>query len=130
MSNNVQESWEDDPAAQDDSLTRQTQQMNLGNQQGGGFRPGAASFTPGAASFTPGQAYGGGGYAPQYQQQPYYGGQQGYYPQYGGQQGYQQPYGQQGYGNVYGQGQGQGGYNQGYGRTRSTVPPYSSWDTS
>ncbi|KAK4164532.1 hypothetical protein QBC43DRAFT_47947 [Cladorrhinum sp. PSN259] len=135
MSNNVQESWEDDPAAQDDNLARQTQQMNLGNQ-GAGFRagtasftPGAASFTPGAASFTPGQSYGGGGYAPQYgQQQQYYGGQQGYYPQYGGQQGYgQQQYGQQqGYAGVYGQGQGQsqsqgqgqgqGGYNQGYGQ--------------
>ncbi|KAK3994579.1 P-loop containing nucleoside triphosphate hydrolase protein [Cladorrhinum sp. PSN332] len=122
--NNVQESWEDDPAAQDDSLARQTQQMNLGNQAGG-FRAGAASFQPGAASFTPGQSFGAGGYASQYGQQQYYGGQQGYYPQYGGQQqqqqppqqGYGQQYGQQqGYGGVYGQGQGQGGYNQGYGQ--------------
>ncbi|KAK4229478.1 eukaryotic peptide chain release factor GTP-binding subunit [Podospora fimiseda] len=116
MSNNVQESWEDDPAAQDDNLARQTQQMNLGNQ-GGSFRAGAASFQPGAASFTPGQTYGAGGYAPQYGQQQCYGGQQGYYPQYGGQQGYgQQQYNQQqgGYGGVYGQGQ--GGYNQGYGQ--------------
>lgn len=112
--NNVTENWEDDPAAQDDNLARQTQQqMNLGNQ--GGFRPGAASFQPTAQTFTPG-GYGGGYGGPQYQQQ-YYGGQ-GYYPQYGGQQGYGQygqgqgQQGQQGYGNVYGQ----GGYNQGYGK--------------
>lgn len=111
-------SWEDDPAAQDENLAQQTQQqMNIGSQGQGGFRPGASSFQPGAASFQPGQAYGGGGY-PQYgqqqQQQQYYGGQQGYYPQYGGQQGYNQQYGQQGgYGNVYGQ---QGSYNQGYGQ--------------
>ncbi|KAK3902528.1 P-loop containing nucleoside triphosphate hydrolase protein [Staphylotrichum tortipilum] len=112
---NVQDSWEDDPAAQDDNLARQTQQqMNLGGQQGqGGFRPGAASFQPTAQTFQPGQAFGGGGGYSQYQQ-PYYGGQ-GYYPQYGGQQGYGQygqgqqgQQGQQGYGNVYGQ----GGYNQ------------------
>ncbi|KAI0019144.1 hypothetical protein F4780DRAFT_459366 [Xylariomycetidae sp. FL0641] len=101
-------SWEDDPAAQDDNLSRQAQQMNLNNQpQGqGGFRPGVASFQPGAASFTPGQAYGG-GYG-QYQQ-GYYGGQ-GFYPQYGQQGGFSQ-YGQ-GYGNVYGQ----QGFNQGYGQ--------------
>ncbi|KAM7197395.1 putative eukaryotic peptide chain release factor gtp-binding subunit protein [Rhypophila sp. PSN 637] len=118
--NNVSDNWEDDPAAQDDNLARQTQQqMNLGNQ--GSFRPGAASFQPTAQTFTPGGFGGGGGYgAPQYQQQ-YYGGAggQGYYPQYGGQQGYGQyapgqGQGQQGYGNVYGQ---QGGYNnQGYGQ--------------
>ncbi|KAK5662087.1 hypothetical protein OQA88_10201 [Cercophora sp. LCS_1] len=113
MSNNVQDSWEDDPAAQEDNLARQAQQMNLGGQQGqGSFRPGAASFQPGAASFQPGQAYAGGGYVPQYgQQQQYYGGQ-GYYPQYGGQQGYGQYGQQQGYGGVYGQ----QGYNQGYGQ--------------
>ncbi|KAK1759667.1 P-loop containing nucleoside triphosphate hydrolase protein [Echria macrotheca] len=105
-------SWEDDPAAQDENLARQTQQsMNLGNQQGQGtFRPGAATFQPTANTFQPGQAYGGGGFVPQYQQ-GYYGGQ-GYYPQYGGQQGFSQ-YGQQGYGGVYGQ---QGAYNQGYGQ--------------
>ncbi|KAJ4393801.1 translation termination factor GTPase eRF3 [Gnomoniopsis smithogilvyi] len=108
-------SWEDDPAAQDENLAQQTQQMNLGNNQAqGGFRPGASTFTPGAASFQPGQAYGAGYGQPQYQQ-GYYGNQQqqGYYSQYGGQQGYGQ-YGQAGYGNVYGQGQGQ--YNQGYGQ--------------
>lgn len=107
-------SWEDDPAAQDDNLARQTeQQMNLGNNpQAGTFRPGAASFTPGAPSFQPGQAYGGGGYAPQYQQQQYY--NQGYgYSQYGSQQAGYNQYGQGGYGAVYGQHQ--GGYNQSYG---------------
>lgn len=114
MSNNVQDSWEDDPAAQDENLARQAQQMNIGAQQTqGGFRVGAASFQPTAQTFQPGQAqgFGGGGGYGQYQQQ-YYGGQ-GYYPQYGGQQafgqyGQQQP--QQGYGGVYGQGQ--AGYNQ------------------
>ncbi|KAL2266099.1 hypothetical protein VTJ83DRAFT_5451 [Remersonia thermophila] len=105
MSNNVQESWEDDPAAQDDNLARQTQQqLNIGGQQAqGGFRPGAAAFQPTAQAFQPGQAFGG-GYG-QYQQ-PYYGGAGGgYYPQYGGQSFGQ--YGQQGYG-----GYGQGGYPQ------------------
>ncbi|KAI1371060.1 hypothetical protein F4677DRAFT_436656 [Hypoxylon crocopeplum] len=106
-------SWEDDPAAQDDNLSRQTQQMNLNNQPpqnpaAASFRPGAASFQPTAQTFQPGQGYGG-GYVPNYQQ-GYYGGQN-YYPQYGqGQnQGNYSQYGQ-GYGNVYGQ----GGYNQGH----------------
>ncbi|KAK0672965.1 translation release factor eRF3 [Cercophora samala] len=111
MSNNVQESWEDESSAQDDNLARQTQQMNL-NQQGS-FRPGAASFQPTAQTFQPGQGYGGYNQYNQ-QQQQYYGGQgQGYYGQYGQQQ---QPQGQgygQGYGGVYGQNQ--GGYNQGQG---------------
>ncbi|TEA11426.1 Eukaryotic peptide chain release factor GTP-binding subunit [Colletotrichum sidae] len=87
-------SWEDDPAAQDDNnLSQQTQQqlnVNQHNPQAGTFRPGASSFTPGAQSFQPGQQYG--NYAPQYQQ--YY--NQGYgagYPQYGGQQAFNQ-YGQ------------------------------------
>lgn len=107
-------SWEDDPAAQDENLAQQTQQLKLGNQAqapGGSFRPGASTFTPGAAAFQPGQPY---GYS-QYQQGGYYGNQQQqqqYYSQYGGQQVYQQ-YGQGPYGNVYGQGQAQ--YNQGYG---------------
>ncbi|KAL7622070.1 translation termination factor GTPase eRF3 [Parahypoxylon ruwenzoriense] len=105
-------SWEDDPAAQDDNLSRQTQQMNLNNQPQNpaapSFRPGAATFQPTAQTFQPGQAYGS-GYMPNYQQ-GYYGGQN-YYPQYGGaQSGYGQ-YGQ-GYGGTYGQ----GGYNQGYGQ--------------
>ncbi|RYP81552.1 hypothetical protein DL770_005854 [Monosporascus sp. CRB-9-2] len=113
-------SWEEDPAAQDDNLSRQTQQMNLNNQpqQSGTFRPGASpfhpgaqSFQPGAQSFQPGQPYGGGFAPPQY-----YGGQ-GYYPQYGGGQGGFDQYGQ-GYGAVYGQqgGYNNQGYNQGYGQ--------------
>ncbi|RYP51808.1 hypothetical protein DL768_002955 [Monosporascus sp. mg162] len=116
-------SWEEDPAAQDDNLSRQTQQMNLNNQpqQSGTFRPGAStfhpgaqSFQPGAQSFQPGQPYGGGFAPPQY-----YGGQ-GYYPQYGGGGGGQGGYDQygQGYGAVYGQqgGYNNQGYNQGYGQ--------------
>ncbi|KAI1326712.1 hypothetical protein F5Y16DRAFT_373795 [Xylariaceae sp. FL0255] len=105
-------SWEDDPAAQDDNLSRQTQQMNLNSQPGAAptFRPGATSFQPGAQSFQPGQPYGG-GYNQYQQQQPYYGGQN-YYPQYG-QGGYNQQY-NQGYGAVYGQQQ--QGYNQTYGQ--------------
>ncbi|KAK6078220.1 eukaryotic peptide chain release factor gtp-binding subunit [Seiridium cupressi] len=110
-------SWEDDPSAQDENLSRQAQNLNLNQQQQqqqqqqGGFRPGVASFQPGAASFTPG-AQGYGGY-PQYGQQQFYGGQQGYgaYPQYGG-QGFNQ-YNNQGYGAAYGQ---QGNFNQGYGQ--------------
>ncbi|KAI4598166.1 translation termination factor GTPase eRF3 [Pestalotiopsis sp. 9143b] len=113
-------SWEDDPSAQDENLSRQAQNLNLNQQSGfrpgATFTPGAASFTPGAASFTPGaQAYGG---YPQYgqQQQQFYGGQQGYgYPQYGG-QGFNQYNQQGGYGGVYGQQQGQAGFNQGYGQ--------------
>ncbi|KAI9834052.1 MAG: translation termination factor GTPase eRF3 [Sarea resinae] len=108
-------SWEDDPAAQDDNLSRQTQQsLNL-NAQGNSFRPGANSFQPGAQSFQPGQ----------YQQQ--YGGYpQGQFGQYG--QNYNQNQNQsQGYGGFqqygqYNQGYGQGGYGQqgqqaGYGNT-------------
>ncbi|KAI1502140.1 P-loop containing nucleoside triphosphate hydrolase protein [Biscogniauxia marginata] len=107
-------SWEDDPAAQDDNLSRQTQQMNLNNQAqnpvAAAFRPGAASFQPTAQTFQPGQGFGG-GYANQYNQ-GYYGGQN-YYPQYGGAQGGFDQYGQQGYSGVYGQ---QQGYGQGYGQ--------------
>ncbi|KAF3761557.1 hypothetical protein M406DRAFT_353157, partial [Cryphonectria parasitica EP155] len=107
-------SWEDDPAAQDENLAQQAQQMNLGNNQGQqSFRPGASTFTPGAATFQPGQPYGGGYGVPQYQQGFYGGNQQAYYPQYGGQQGFNQYGGQGGYGNVYGQ---QAQYNQGYGQ--------------
>lgn len=102
-------SWEDDPAAQDDNLSRQAQQMNLNAAaQANTFRPGANSFQPGAQSFQPGQQY------QQYGGQGYGGyNQQGGYPQYGQQQGgYGQQYGQQGY-SGYGA---QGGYNQGYGQ--------------
>lgn len=93
------DSWED-AAAQDDDLSRQTQQ-NL-NINASTFRPGASSFQPGASSFQPGQQYQSNGYQqpygyghqpqqfnqyPQYQQQQ----QQNYnqYPQYQQQQ--QQP---------------------------------------
>ncbi len=105
------ESWEDDPSAQDENLSKQAQErLNL-NGQANTFRPGANSFQPGAASFQPGQQYQQyGGYNQQYG----YGQQQGYagYPQYG----------QQGY-NQYNQSQQQqqqqpqqhGGYNQQYG---------------
>ncbi|KAH8129013.1 hypothetical protein FP744_10007545 [Trichoderma asperellum] len=98
-------SWEDDPAAQDENLAQQAQQqlnVNPAASQGG-FRPGAASFQPTAQTFQPGQAFGG-GYG-QYQQQ-YYQQPQGFYPQYGAGQGFDQ-YNQQ-YQNY------SGGYNQGY----------------
>ncbi|KAH6681209.1 eukaryotic peptide chain release factor GTP-binding subunit [Plectosphaerella plurivora] len=116
-------SWEDDPAAQqDENLSQQAQQqlnLNQPNPQAGGFRPAVASFTPGAATFQPGQQYS--GFVPQYQQ--YYNQGYGGYPQYGAGAGYgqygqqqgqqqQQQYGgygqqqQQGYGQQYGQ------YNQ------------------
>lgn len=82
------ESWEDDPSAQDDNISKQTQEsLNL-NGQANTFRPGANSFQPGAASFQPGQQYPQyGGYSQQYG----YGQQQGYggFPQYG-QQNYNQ----------------------------------------
>ena len=115
------DSWEDDPAAQDDNLSRQTQQnLNLNNSQPGTFRPGASSFQPGAATFQPGQQFqqpgGFSQYGQQYGQQQAYGG----YPQYDQQQQQQHAYGQ--YGQAYGQQPGrynqppfdprQGGYNQ------------------
>ncbi|TGZ83208.1 hypothetical protein EX30DRAFT_317236 [Ascodesmis nigricans] len=103
MSGQTPNSWDD----QADDLSKQTQNLNLHNQQpprqpqgnrfnpASTFTPGAASFTPGAQSFVPGQNYN------QYGQY----GQQGYnqYQQYG-QQGYNQ-YQQYGYGQ-------QGGYDQ------------------
>ncbi|KAL3422037.1 eukaryotic peptide chain release factor gtp-binding subunit [Phlyctema vagabunda] len=115
-------SWEDDPAAQEDNLSRQAQQMNLNNQQPAAtFRPGANTFQPGAQSFQPGQSFQqyGGGYDPsqQYNQNYYNNNQQGAgygYPQYGQQQaGYNNQYQQGGYG---GYNQQQGGYNQTYGQ--------------
>jgi peptide chain release factor subunit 3 len=101
-------SWEDDPAAQDDNLSRQTQQslhLNHSQQQpgaapGGSFRPNVNAFQPGAQTFQPGQQYqqyGGGQYGGYQQQQAHGSG----YPQYGGQADYGQ-YGQV-YGYVYGQ---------------------------
>jgi hypothetical protein len=103
-------SWEDDPAVQDDNLSRQTQQMNLNNAPpSGSFRPSANSFQPGAQSFQPGHQYQ--QYAGYDQYQQYQGQGQGYgYPQYGAQAGYGQ-YPQGGYGAGYGQ----GGYNATYG---------------
>ncbi|RAL62579.1 hypothetical protein DID88_004428 [Monilinia fructigena] len=109
-------SWEDDPAAQEDNnLSQQTQRLNLNaNPQARSFQPGANSFQPGAQSFQPGQPYQpyAGGYE-QYGQQQAYGQyqNQGYggYPQYG-QQGYNQ-YQQGGYNAG---GYQQGGYNAGY----------------
>ncbi|OBT74763.1 hypothetical protein VF21_06613 [Pseudogymnoascus sp. 05NY08] len=112
-------SWEDDPAAQEENLARQAQQMNLNAAaQANTFRPGASSFTPGAQTFQPGQQYPqyGGGYD-QAQYQQYQNQGQGYgqqQQQYGGQQAYGQ-YGQGGYGGGYNQ----GGYQQTYGKQNS-----------
>ena len=106
------DSWEDDPAAQDENLSKQTQQnLNL-NGQARSFQPNAQSFQPNAQSFQPGQQYqqyGGGGYnqyGQYYQQQPYGGN----YAQYG-QQGYNQGYNQ--------------GYGQGYQQQNIYDPNYS-----
>lgn len=104
-------SWEDDPAAQqDENLSQQAQQqLNINSQQNpqaASFHPGAASFQPTAQAFQPNQQY---GYMPQYQQ--YYNQGYGGYPQYGSGQGFDQYGQQQGYG-----GYGQQGYNQGYGQ--------------
>ena len=100
------DSWEDDPAAQDDNLSKQTQQsLNL-NGQSHNFQPGATSFQPGAQTFQPGQPFG--GYNQQYGQYGQYG--QSYQPQY--QNNYPQ-YQQQGYNQGYGQ---QNAYDQDYGR--------------
>jgi peptide chain release factor subunit 3 len=77
------DSWEDDPAAQEDSnLQKQTQNLNI-NDQVNTFRPGATSFQPGASAFQPGQQFQ--QYNPYAPQQYGYGQQQGYggYPQYG-----------------------------------------------
>lgn len=114
------DSWEDDPAAQDDSLSRQTQQnLNINGQAGRStsFTPNANTFQPGAQSFQPGQPYqqhGGFGqqqqYGQNYYQQQQYGGA---YPQYG-----QQSYNQ--YNQGYGQ---QSNYNQGYGGQQQQQQP-------
>lgn len=105
------DSWEDDPAAQDDNLSRQAQQnLNLnGPGRGSSLAPGATTFQPGAQSFQPGQQYqqyGGYDASQQYgqyynQQQPQYGV---HFPQYA-----QQNYGQYNQGNDQ-----QQKYNQGY----------------
>lgn len=120
------DSWEDDPAAQDEDLSRKTQQnLHIDQQNGQGiqytpqarsFQPGAQSFQPGAQSFQPGQPYQQYSHNQQSQQygQYYNAPQYGAYPQY-----QQQGYGQysQGYGQGFGQqtGYGQQGYGpQGY----------------
>jgi len=113
-------SWEDDPATQDEHLSQQTQQsLNL-NGRGNTFQPGAASFQPGAQSFQPGQQfqqYGGydqSQYGQHYNQQQSYGG----YP----------PYGQQNYGQYnQGYGQQQGGYNEMYGAQYGGYNPQQSY---
>ncbi|SPN99034.1 probable translation release factor erf3 [Cephalotrichum gorgonifer] len=105
-------SWEDDPAAQDENLARQAQQqLNMNNPSAQARQPAfranaaAAAFQPTAQAFQPGQ------FGQQYQQQQYY--QQGYYPQYGGQQ--QQPGFAQGQAYQQGQHYQQAGYGQNYG---------------
>jgi peptide chain release factor subunit 3 len=116
-------SWEDDPAVQEDNLSRQTQQMNLNNgPQASSFRPGANSFQPGAQAFQPAQnipQYG--GYNDQSQYQNYYnqGPNQGAgfgYPQYGTQQGGYSQFPQGGYGAGYNQ----AGYNPAYAQQYSS----------
>ncbi|KAG5950031.1 translation termination factor GTPase eRF3 [Claviceps sorghi] len=123
-------SWEDDPSAQDENLSRRAQQqlnVNAGQQAQGGFRPSAASFQPTAQTFQPGQAYGG-GFPNQYQQQQqqqYY--QQGYYPQYGGaqQQGFNQY--SQGYGGAFSHGyNNQQGYGAGYYQQQQTTAQFAA----
>ncbi|KAL9009903.1 MAG: hypothetical protein Q9173_005111 [Seirophora scorigena] len=100
------DSWEDDPAAQEEDLTRRTQQnLHISQQNGQSiqFTPQARSFQPGAQAFQPGQPY------QQYNQNQvpqqhdqYYNAQRSYNnsPQYP-QQGY--PQYNQGYGQAYGQ---------------------------
>src|SRR5271155_2545009 len=99
------DSWEDDPAAQEEgNLQRQTQNLNI-NDQPNTFRPGASSFQPGASTFQPGQQFQ--QYGSYNQQQYGYGQQQGYggYPQYG----------QQDFSQYNQQRQQPSGYNQNYG---------------
>lgn len=116
------DSWEDDPAAQDESLSQQTQQnlnINARNGRGNAFTPNSNTFQPGASSFQPGQPYQQyGGYDQSQQYGQYYNPQQqqqygGAYPQYG-----QQNFGQ------YNQGYGQQpqSYNQGYNTQPQQAP--------
>lgn len=121
------DSWEDDPTAQDEDLSRQTQQNLNINQQNNGrksnFTPSASSFQPGAQSFQPGQQYQPyGGYDQSQQYGQYYNQPQQYgsaFPQYG-----QQPYSQhnQGYGQPQLYGAQQGGYNQQRGYQQPSQP--------
>ncbi|KAI1912723.1 translation termination factor GTPase eRF3 [Ophidiomyces ophidiicola] len=95
------DSWEDDPAAQDEHLARQAQQnLNL--------NPQTSTFRPGAASFQPGQPYQSRGASPQYGT---------YQPQ--------QAYSQ--YNQIYNQ---QGGYGQYYAQQYgdyNTMPQQKQW---
>ena len=80
------DSWEDDPAAQEENLSQQTRNLNL--NQPNTFRPGASSFQPGVSSFRPAsQGFQQQNGYPQYGGQQY--GQNSQYPQY---QQYNQPY--------------------------------------
>ncbi|KAL8690878.1 MAG: hypothetical protein Q9218_003771 [Villophora microphyllina] len=112
------DSWEDDPAAQDEDLSRKTQQnLHIDQQNGQGiqFTPQARSFQPGAQTFQPGQPYQ--QYNPSYQYNQYYNTQYSGHPQQQQQQGYGQY--NQGFGQNYGQ---QTGYaQQGY---QSQQPQY------
>ena len=90
------DSWEDDPAAQDDNLAQHTQQnlnINPQGRRGNTFAPNASTFLPGAQSFQPQQQYPQyGGYDQSQQYNQYYNHHQQYsgaYPQYG-QQSYEQ----------------------------------------
>lgn len=90
------DSWEDDPAAQDDGLAQSAQRnlnINPPSARGNNLTPHASSFQPGAQSFQPGQQYQQqGGYDQAQQHGQYYNQQQQYggaYPQYG-QQNYNQ----------------------------------------
>ncbi|KDB22850.1 hypothetical protein H109_05229 [Trichophyton interdigitale MR816] len=131
------DSWEDDPAAQDENLSKEAQQsLNLNQApqaqqqqqqsfrpQVASFQPGAATFQPGAASFVPGQQFQQyGGYQQQAQYYPHAGGYGGYpqqqYPQYN-QHYMQQPGGYQG---GYQSGQ-HAGYNQGFNQYQQQAPP-------
>ena len=109
------DSWEDDPAIQDDNLSRQTQQnLNINGQTGRptNFTPNASTFYPGAQSFQPGQ---------QYQQQGGYGQNQQYGQYYNQNQQYGGAYPQ--YYNQYNQGYGQQpGFHQGYGGQQQQAP--------
>ncbi|KAL9127589.1 MAG: hypothetical protein Q9217_003569 [Psora testacea] len=100
------DSWEDDPAAQDENLARQTQQnLNIRGQSGRGsnFAPSAQAFQPGAPPFQPSQQYQQyRAYDPSQQYGQYYNQQN---SQYSGQS---PQYGQQNYGQ----------FNQGYGSQR------------
>ena len=119
------DSWEDDPAAEDENISRQAQQnLNIRAQNGRGhnFTPTANSFQPGAQPFQPGQPY---SQPNQYSQPPqqYHQNQQYSHPGYGG-GGYPQ-YGQQNYGQYPQSGYGQSNYDEGYGQQGHSSQPQS-----